>query len=112
MIVIKDKQEAGRFTNGTHLVGKLDGITYLDMENSFGDPTFEPEDSGDGKVAYEWVFETEDEEVFTVYSWKVPEDYVLTSLGLPGEVQFHVGGKTNPSNFIEKLTKIIGKTVG
>jgi hypothetical protein len=107
MIVIKDKQEAMRLTHGTHLVGTLDGITYNDMENSFGDPTFEPEDSGDGKVAYEWVFETEEQEIFTVYSWKVPEDYARHILGRKDEVQFHVGGKTYAGDFIEKLTKII-----
>lgn len=112
LVVIKDKQEARTLANGTCLAGKLDGITYMDMENSFGDPTFDLQDSSDGKVAFEWVFETQDEEIFTVYSWKVSEEHALTSLGLPGEAQFHVGGNTGASNFIDSLTKIIGKKVG
>ena len=104
MVVIKDKQQAYGFTNGTHLVGRLTGITYKDLVNAFGEPTFLPEDSGDGKVNFEWVFKFGDE-VFTVYDWKVSEDYAKHIMGRMDEIQFHVGGKSNPDKFIEFVQK-------
>ena len=99
-VLITDKQEALGLTNGTHLVGKLIGITYKDLVNAFGEPTFIPEDSGDGKVNFEWVFKFGDE-VFTVYDWKVSEEYAKYIMGRMDEIQFHIGGKTEPSDFIE-----------
>ena len=104
MVVIKDKQQAYGLTNGTHLVGRLTGITYKDLVNAFGEPTFLPEDSGDGKVNFEWVFKFGDE-VFTVYDWKVSEDYAKHIMGRMDEIQFHVGGKSNPDKFIEFVQK-------
>ena len=101
---IDSKLEANKATNGTHLVGKLTGITYKDLVNAFGEPTFLPEDSGDGKVNFEWVFKFGDE-VFTVYDWKVSEDYAKHIMGRMDEIQFHVGGKSNPDKFIEFIQK-------
>jgi len=103
-ILVKEKQDAYRLTQGTHLVGKLTGVTYNDLVNMFGEPTFLPEDSGDGKVNFEWVFDF-GEDVFTVYDWKVSQDYAKHIMGRMDEIQFHVGGKTMPEKFIEYVQK-------
>lgn len=103
-ILVTDKQDALRLINGTHLVGRLTGVTFKDLVNTFGEPTFLPEDSGDGKVNFEWVFDFE-EEVFTVYDWKVSEDYAKHIMGRAEEIQFHVGGKTMPEKFIEYVQR-------
>lgn len=103
-ILVTDKQDALRLTNGTHLVGKLIGITYKDLVNAFGEPTFLPEDSGDGKVNFEWVFDF-GEDIFTVYDWKVSEDYAKYIMGRADEIQFHVGGKSLPNKFIEYVQR-------
>jgi hypothetical protein len=54
--VIRDKEQA---RNEMHMSGfrtYLGGeVTYQDLVNTFGEPTFTPEDSGDGKVNYEWI---------------------------------------------------------
>ena len=103
-ILITDKQEALRLTHGTHLKDKLIGITYNDMVNTFGEPTFISEDSGDGKVNFEWVFDF-GEDIFTVYDWKVSEEYARHILGRMGEIQFHVRGKTYAGDFVEYIQK-------
>lgn len=107
---IDSKLEANKATNGTHLVGKLTGITYKDLVNAFGEPTFFPEDSGDGKVNFEWVFKFGDE-VFTVYDWKVSQDYAKHIMGRMDEIQFHVGGKTMPEKFTEYVQKKVMQLV-
>jgi len=103
-ILVTDKQEALKLANGTHLVGKLTGVTFNDLVNAFGEPTFLPEDSGDGKVNFEWVFDF-GEDIFTVYDWKVSEEYARHSMGRMDEIQFHVGGRTNAGDFIEYIQK-------
>lgn len=105
-VLITDKQEALRLTNGTHLVDKLVGVSFYDLVNTFGEPTFLPEDSGDGKVNFEWVFEFGDE-VFTVYDWKVSQDYAKHIMGRADEIQFHVGGKSFASKFVEFIQNTV-----
>lgn len=90
--------QVGNRTNGTSLKGKLLGVTYNDLLNTFGEPTFTSEDFSDDKVNFEWVFEYGDD-VFTVYDWKVEESYARHLLGKEGEVQFHVGGHGYSGDF-------------
>ena len=110
-ILITDKQKALELTNGTHLVGKLTGVMYRDLVNAFGEPTFLPEDSGDGKVNFEWVFQFGGK-YFTVYDWKVSEEYAKHIMGRMYEIQFHVGGTSNASSFISYLQKKVVLSVG
>lgn len=101
------KDEVGNLVHMSSLKGRLSGITYNDMINTFGDPTYSPEDSGDGKVNFEWVFENENGEAFTIYDWKCPEDYTKFILGRPDEIQFHVGGKSFAGDFIEFIENTV-----
>jgi len=108
--LISNKKEAGSLTHMSSLKGKLSGITYNDMVNTFGEPTYGPEDSGDGKVNFEWVFKYNDE-VFTVYDWKVSEEYTKHLMGRPNELQFHVGGHTWAGDFINYVESKVAKNV-
>jgi hypothetical protein len=102
-----EKTEALGRTNGTSLKGYLaTGIKFKDLYQAFGEPTFRPEDSGDGKVQYEWTFEYKGN-VYTVYDWKTyDEEYTLTEYD-----NWHVGAKTFPGEFIELVEKLTSKTV-
>lgn len=90
MEVIRDKEWAGRAATGTSFRMYLgEEVTYRDLVDTFGEPTFTPEDSGDGKVNYEWVFFF-DGDYFTIYDWKT-YDPEATRLDY---TNWHVGGKT------------------
>jgi len=82
-------------TNGTHYLTTID-TKYRDLLGKLGAPTFEPEDSGDGKVMYEWVFYNDDE-VFTIYDWKTyDEEYTKYEY-----TDWHVGGVGKPDKFVD-----------
>jgi len=104
-------------TSGTHLKGYLDyGADYYDLVDYLGEPTFLPEDSGDGKVNFEWVVEFETQEkgiqLFTIYDWKVDAEWSKQNTGRTdqemsywGGSKWHVGGKEYAGDFIEWLDK-------
>ena len=105
-------------TAGTSLKSKLSyGITYNDLVDYFGNPTYGPENSGDGKVMYEWVVEFETEEngiqLFTIYDWKVEsKEWSKINTGSLeqaedwlGGSRWHVGGKEYAGDFIEFIEK-------
>jgi len=103
-------------TSGTHLKGYLDsGITYEDLVDTFGNPTFLPEDSGDGKVNFEWVVDFEFEgsiNTFTIYDWKVDAEWSKINTGTSNQDSFypsrwHVGGKDYAGDFIDKVSEAI-----
>ena len=105
-------------TFGTSLKGYLDyGITYDDLVDTFGDPTFLPEDSGDGKVNYEWVIDFDFEgsiNTFRIYDWKVEAEWSKLNTGKMEEAnewfggsRWHVGGKDYAGDFIEKVSEAI-----
>jgi hypothetical protein len=107
-------------TSGTSLKGYLSyGITYNDLVDFLGNPTFLPEDSGDGKVNFEWVIEYETEEngiqLFTIYDWKVEADWSKENTGSDKQAEewfgsrWHVGGKEYAGDFIDFLEKEIKK---
>jgi len=100
------------------LKGYLDyGITYEDLVDTFGDPTFLPEDSGDGKVNYEWVIDFDFEgsiNTFRIYDWKVEAEWSKLNTGRMEEAnewfggsRWHVGGKDYAGDFIEKVSEAV-----
>ena len=100
------------------LKGYLDyGITYDDLVDTFGDPTFLPEDSGDGKVNYEWVIDFDFEgsiNTFRIYDWKVEAEWSKLNTGKMEEAnewfggsRWHVGGKDYAGDFIEKVSEAV-----
>src|SRR5210317_2116072 len=98
------------------LKGYLDyGITYEDLVDTFGNPTFLPEDSGDGKVNFEWVVDFDFEgsiNTFTIYDWKVDAEWSKINTGTSNQDSFypsrwHVGGKDYAGDFIDKVSEAI-----
>jgi len=101
------------------LKGYLDyGITYDDLVDTFGDPTFLPEDSGDGKVNYEWVIDFDFEgsiNTFRIYDWKTESaEWSKLNTGRMEEAnewfggsRWHVGGKDYAGDFIEKVSEAV-----
>jgi hypothetical protein len=83
--------------NGTYKVGGISGVTYNELVEILGEPTFD-EASGDNKVQKEWVCEY-DGNVFTIYDWKTfDEEYTMNELTM-----WSVGGKDKCSDFIDAL---------
>lgn len=89
---------------GSSLAGYIFGVTYNQLVEAFGPPAFNPEDSGDGKVNFEWVFKFNGE-VFTLYDWKTYDvDYTTNLL-----TRWNVGSKIHADKFINYIQSIIEK---
>ena len=113
LITVYDSMDAPD-TSGSSLKGHLlYGITYNMLVDFLGEPTFLPEDSGDGKVNFQWVIEFETEngglKVFTIYDWKTESpEWSIQNTGTKeqasewfGGSRWHVGGKYYAGDFIE-----------
>jgi hypothetical protein len=86
---IEDKEWARKATFMSSFRTYLGGaVSYNDLIDTFGEPTFTPEDSGDGKVNYEWVF-IHDGAYFTIYDWKTYDAETTRT----EYTNWHVGGK-------------------
>ena len=86
-------------TLGTYNVGTINNITYGELVEVLGDPTF-PRMSDDEKVQKEWVLEYNGN-VFTIYDWKTySEQYTMEEL-----TNWNVGGKTSAFDFIDYIEK-------
>lgn len=98
-----NETDALAVVGGTSLKGYLNGYTYSQLVEAFGEPTF-TEPSADLKVQKEWVF-SDDGLIFTIYDWKIyDEEYTTTQLDC-----WNVGGKTSAYNFIEAITNLLNK---
>ena len=72
--------------NGTSFHNTTFSATVQDLRKILGIPREEQND-GEDKVNFEWVMETDDGEVFTVYDWK---EY--RKLEEDEEIEWHIGG--------------------
>ena len=74
--------------NGTSFHDHTFTATVDDLRNVLGKPKFESND-GQDKCNFDWIMETEDGTVFTVYDWKeyrqLAEDEVI---------EWHIGGRS------------------
>jgi hypothetical protein len=100
--VIQNKRLARNVMHMSGFRAYLGGcISYKDLIDTFGEPTFTPEDSGDGKVNYEWVFRFDDS-YFSVYDWKTyDEEYTRNEY-----TNWHIGshaGAIDTNNFINAV---------
>lgn len=101
---IKQKLQDTEYTldviTGASFKGYLHNTKYSDLIKTFGPPTFNQE-SGDGKIQFEWVFEYNGD-TFTLYDWKTYDvEYTINEL-----TTWNIGGKTSHvdfSNHIEEL---------
>lgn len=110
--VYDEKRAALHASSGSSLRTKLIGVTYDDLVGLFGEPVLKPEDSGDGKVNFEWVVDFEGE-TFTIYDWKYFDeaDYVKNKLGHDGGISFHIGGSSYAGDFEDWIMDNKGKGV-
>lgn len=100
LIVYKEGEAPS--TGGTYRVGYINGVSYDQLWNYLGDPTFNGP-SGDDKTQVEWVVEFNDE-LFTIYDWKT-YDRLYTKNSL---TTWSIGGKTSGfklSHYIESQIK-------
>lgn len=94
------KEEA--YSGGTSLKGYLHNTTYAQLVEAFGQPTYTPEDSGDGKVNFEWVFDFNGE-IFTLYDWKTYDvQYTINEL-----TTWNIGGKTSYYDFSDHIEEVL-----
>ena len=73
--------------NGTSFHGTVIFTSVKELKRILGKPTWGTNDGRD-KVNYEWVLETDDGSVFTIYDWK---EY--RKLKQDETIEWHVGGK-------------------
>ena len=77
-----------KIANGTSFYNHTFTATVDDLRNVLGQPQFESND-GEDKNNFDWIMETEDGTVFTVYDWKeyrrLEEDEVI---------EWHIGGRS------------------
>ena len=101
--VIRDKEQAREATHMSSFRTYLGGaVTYNDLVDTFGEPTYTPEDSGDGKVNYEWVLYF-DGDYFTIYDWKTYSPEQTRN----GYTNWHVGGKAGPLETVEFTRNVL-----
>ncbi|MEJ6794586.1 MAG: hypothetical protein QNK68_06215 [Flavobacteriales bacterium] len=94
---ISDQVSATYDSVGTYKVGVINEITYGELSEILGQPTFSTT-SHDEKVQKEWVVDF-DGEIYTIYDWKTyDERYTMEEL-----TNWNVGGKTSALDFIEYI---------
>jgi hypothetical protein len=74
--------------NGTSFHDHTFTATVDDLRNVLGQPKFESND-GQDKCNFDWIMETEDGTVFTVYDWK---EY--RQLAEDETIEWHIGGRS------------------
>ena len=81
-------KQTDKSADGTSFHNHTFTATVDDLRNVLGQPQFESND-GEDKNNFDWIMETEDGEVFTVYDWKeyrrLEEDEVI---------EWHIGGRS------------------
>lgn len=102
---ITNKESANKVTVGTHLQDRLVGFNYKQLVAAFGEPTFS-EQSGDGKVQKEWVFQrNSDGVIFTLYDWKTYDETFTTTMNQ----SWNVGSKVYAGEFVTDMVAQLKK---
>ena len=73
--------------NGTSFHGTVIHASVNELKRALGEPTWGSNDGKD-KVNFEWVRETDDGSVFTVYDYKEYRKLKLNEI-----IEWHIGGK-------------------
>lgn len=88
------KEQLSDMVTGSGFKGEIK-TTYQNIVNKFGKPHFNEEDSGDNKVAREWVIDTPDG-IATIYNYKDAKNYLGEEGKNPEDItDWHIGGKNN-----------------
>ena len=98
------KHEVGSLTNGNIETNTLRGVTYYELFNALGQPTYDH--TYEDKKKVEWVIEWQDE-VYTIYDWKAYDrEYTINELNT-----WSIGSKVPSYAFEEALNNLIDKDV-
>ena len=79
-------KKTNKSASGTSFHDTVITTTVNELVRVLGEPTYQ-QNTGDDKVNVEWVCETIDGDVVTIYDWK---EY--RSLTEDEEIEFHLGG--------------------
>ena len=91
------KHEVGSLTNGNRETNTLRGVTYYELFNTLGQPTYD-NDSDSDKTQVEWAIEWQDE-VYTIYDWKTYDrEYTINELNT-----WSIGSKAPSDDFYHYL---------
>jgi hypothetical protein len=71
--------------DGTSFQNVTFKASMQDLINVFGEPDYE-DNTGNDKVNFEWVMETDNGDVFTIYDWKEYRE-----LDLNEQIGWHIG---------------------
>lgn len=88
--------------NGTSFHNDVFNASVSDLRKILGEPKY-VDNSGEDKVNFEWVIETDNGDVFTVYDWKeyrvLDEDEII---------EWHIGGDNGAITYTA-LNEIAGE---
>jgi len=102
MKILQDKKQAQELTFMTSFSTRINGVTYYDLVEALGKPLYNPEDSGDGKVNFEWVVLFEGN-VFTIYDWKTYDEmYSMNEL-----TSWHIGSKAGHDSGVLEVNRFV-----
>lgn len=85
MLRKSESKAIGTSFHGMTITGSINQLSEVIGESS-------RLNSGDGKVVYQWIMETDENEVITIYDWKM-----FREVGLDEEIEWHIGGHTKKS---------------
>ena len=96
-------KQTDKSADGTSFHNHTFTATVDDLRNVLGQPYCEQND-GEDKVNFEWIMETEDGTVFTVYDWK---EY--RQLDENEDIEWHIGGRSGltTGKALSEITKAL-----
>lgn len=101
----EDLQDLYNTITGTFKLASLQSVKYSDLVRVFGEPSIDQE-SGDGKVQFEWVIKYGGDKIFTIYDWKTFErNYTIEKLEV-----WSIGGREKDHEFFEELRTLFNPT--
>ena len=98
-------RQTRNFPSGTSYFGQTIEATVEQLTELLGEP-YNDYNNGDDKVNYEWIMETDNGDVFTIYDWKYYRPLHPAEL-----VHWHIGGFNGQSTITAKneLNKELSK---
>jgi hypothetical protein len=98
-------KKSNQNTDGTSFHNVTFKASVQDLTKVFGEPDYEY-NTGNDKTNFEWVMETDDEEVFTTYDWK---EY--RKLDPTEQIEWHIGShsKSISNTALEEIKLLLNK---
>ena len=99
MLRKSESRVIGTSFHGISINGSINQLSKV-----IGEPT--KINSGDGKTVFQWVMETDEDEVITIYDWKMYRE-----VGMDEEIEWNIGGhsKKSTEKTREKILKLLNK---